>query len=216
MKRIRLILLSLSATLAFGAVTASSASAFAWWIETKEGEEILKAGVKEPFNNAAAVAVPFRLKWKKEKEFEVSCETASYQEAFLEGTAKLGAKSITFAKCKVVKPSGCKIKNEELKTAPLKGEIKPVGTAVEFVLEPVAGGLFVKFEIEAAGECAKTIVEVTGKAKGEIPNAKELTKEKFFLFQNKEGSLEIEKMKLEATEGKVGYTSVTEKGWSAH
>lgn len=215
MSRTRLIIFSMLAMLAIGAVTASSASAFAWWIETGEGkEEILKAGVKEPFNNAAVVAAPFKLKWKK--EFEVSCEAASYQEAFLEGTVKLGAKSIAFAKCKVIKPAGCQIKGEEIKTTPLRGEIKLVGTAVEFVLEPVTGTLVAKFEIEAAGECAKKIVEITGKAKGEIPNAKELTKEKFFLFQNKPESLEIEKTTPEATEGKVGYTSVTKKGWSAH
>ncbi|HEY1834867.1 MAG TPA: hypothetical protein VGG08_10545 [Solirubrobacteraceae bacterium] len=215
MSRIRLIAFSTLATLALGVVTASSAAAFAWWIETGEGkEEILKLEAKEPFNSAATVAAPFKFKWKK--EFEVSCEAASYQEAFLEGTVKLGAKSITFTKCKVMKPAGCKIKGEEIKTAALKGEIRQVGTAVEFILEPVTGTLVAKFEIEAVGVCAKKNVEITGRAKGEIPNASELTKEKFFLFQNKPESLEIEKTTLESTEGKVGYTSVTKKGWSAH
>ena len=216
MYRTRLMFSSVLAVLALGAVTASSASAFSWWIETKGGgEEVLKAGVKEPFNEAANVSAPFILKWKK--EFEVSCEGAKYKEAFLEGTVGLGASSIVFEICKVAKPANCEVVGGKLETAALVGGIKPVGTAVEFVFEPKAGATstFVKFTLQGVG-CAKKEVVVKGRAKGELTNPKELTKEKLFVFQNKEGGLMIEEHQVEANGGKVGYTSKSGKGWSAH
>jgi hypothetical protein len=213
MSRMRLILVSLLAVSALSAVTAASASAFSWWIETeKGGEEVLKEKVKEVFNPEATVHKALKIKFAEGRE--LVCEKARYEEGFIEGLVKLGAKAFKFEDCTVPKIPGCEIEGKEIKTSQLAGEIKQNGSAVEFALKATSGA-FAKFKL--LGICAAT-VEVTGTAQGEITNPKALTKEKSFLFQTKEGGLEVKegesgKKKVESSEGEVGYSAT--KGWSA-
>jgi hypothetical protein len=214
MSRTKLIGLCLLTTFALGAATASSASAFAWWVEKEGGgEEILAEGVKEPFNNASVVHKPFVLKGKVGSvPFESSCSLASYEGGYIEGLVGFGATAISFEKCSVSKPVACKIEGEKIKTVALVGNIKKAsGTKVEFELKAVSGTTFTKFKLLGAG-CPAT-VEVAGTARGEVTNPKEISKEKSFQFQTKEKGLTISGEAAEST-GEPGYSSG--RGWGAH
>lgn len=212
--RTRLTVLCLLATFAFGAVTASSASAFSWWVEKAGGgEEVLAEGVKEPFKSEAIAHKPFVLKGKVGTiPFESSCAGASYEEGYIEGLVGFGAKAISFEKCSVSKPLSCKIEGEKIKTVALVGNIKKAaGTKVEFELKAVSGTTFAKFNMAGTG-CPAT-VEVAGTAKGEVTNPKEISKEKSFQFQTKEKGLTISGEAAEST-GETGYSAT--RGWGAH
>jgi hypothetical protein len=213
MSRIRLILLSLLSMFAFSAVVASSASAFAWWVEKEGGgEEILAAGLKEFFNNEALVHTPFKLKGMVAgAKFESICSGASYEEGYIEGFVGFGAKTIKFEACSVTKPASCKIEGEKFQTTELVGNIKKAsGSNVEFELKPKTGTKFAVFNLE--GVCAGT-VELGGTARGEVTNPKEITKEKSFLFQTKEGGLTIVGGSVSESTGQTGYSA--SRGWGA-
>jgi hypothetical protein len=215
MSRTRLILLSLLSVFAFSATVASSASAFAWWVEKEGGggEEILAEGVKEFFNNEALVHTPFKLKGTiAGVAFESICSGAGYEEGYIEGFVGFGAKTIKFGACSVAKPANCKIEGEKFQTTELVGNIKKAsGNKVEFELKPKTGTKFAAFNLEGP-VCART-VELGGTARGEITNPKEITKEKSFLFQTKESGLTITGGTVNESTGQTGYSA--SRGWGA-
>ena len=214
MSRTRLILLSLLSVFAFSAAVASSASAFAWWVEKEGGgEEILAEGVKDFFNNEAIVHTPFKLKGTVAGiTFESVCGGASYEEGYIEGFVGFGAKTIKFEACGLAKPANCKIEGEKIQTTELVGNIKKAsGTKVEFELKAKTGTKFAVFHLE--GPLCGSTVELGGTARGEITNPKEITKEKSFLFQTKESGLTITGGTVSESTGQTGYSA--SRGWGA-
>ncbi len=214
MSRLRLIFLSLLAVFALGAVVASSASAFAWWVEKEGGgEEILKEGAKEFFSNESIVHAPFKLKATASGvSFEMTCTGVSYEEGYIEGFVGFGAKTFKFEKCSIGKPSGCKIVGEKIQTTELIGNIKKgSGTKVEFELKPKTAPDITIFKLE--GTLCKMTVEIGGTFRGEITNPKEITKEKSFLIQTKEKGLTITGGEVTESTGEPGYSAT--KGWGA-
>jgi hypothetical protein len=181
MHRARLLVSGLLAVLALGAVTASSASAFSWWVGTSsKSSEILGEGVELPFDAAATVKSPFTLKWFK--EFEVKCTGATYDEAFLEGRVFLGAAAIDLEACTVVKPAGFSVVGGDIDTSSLFGEITPAGSKVDFSLAPVEGS-FASFVLEGESACPLRVV-VQGAASGTLSRASKLTDEKSLVFDS--------------------------------
>jgi hypothetical protein len=221
MYRIKLIVISSVAALALSATAASSASAFAWWIETEKGKEILLKG-KAPFNGTANVTKPVSFTWNK--EFTVSCRKVKYDEGFIEGPVALGASSIVLEECAATSPANCNLTNRTIETTALTGEIrqtKAVTSEVEFEFKPKSGTLLTSVTLEGSG-CSRREVQFRGAAVGELTKPKELTKEKSFDFESK-GKLEVlEKImeggeaahEVEKNEGNSGYSATS--GWSAH
>ena len=124
------------AVLALSAITASSASAFSWWVGTPTPHELVGTLA---INNEASVHQPFTLKWLG--DYEVKCTALSYNNMFLEGPVGLGAQSIIFEKCKAKKPKRTVLVGETIETTQLGGEIRPNGGSVEFEFTPVSGPL---------------------------------------------------------------------------
>jgi hypothetical protein len=211
MSKLKFVLLCLLAAFAASAVSASSASAFSWWIENSKAEEvILKEGEKELFNEEAVVHSPWILKWSGS---EVVCDGADYDEGYIEGLVKLGAKAVSLTKCKVGESTTCAVEGEKLTTSELVGEIKKgSGSKVTFELKPKKEP-FAEFKlVNVSGKTCllKGTYTIEGTTGGEITNPKELTKEKSFLVQD---SLSVNKTAAEA-KGEIGYSAT--KGWSAH
>jgi hypothetical protein len=216
--------------LALGALTASSASAFSWWVgSTAKSSEELGEGTKLVFSPAANVKSPFTLKWFK--AYEVRCAAATYDELFIEGRLGLGAGGVHFESCTVTKPAGYKVLGGDINTSALSGEITPVGSKVAFTLAP-SEGPFASFVLQGEGSCTFG-VEVVGSASGTLTAASKLQKEKFLKFDSpalgvsqtkncgvglKEKRKEHQEEgqgKIEANKGNVGYSSEP-SFWSAH
>lgn len=124
------------AVLALSAVTASSASAFSWWVGTPTPHELVGTLA---INDEAKVHQPITLKWLG--DYEVKCTALSYDKMFLEGPVFMGAQSINLESCKAKKPKHTTLVGETIKTTQLGGEIKPNGASVEFEFTPVSGPL---------------------------------------------------------------------------
>jgi hypothetical protein len=215
MSRIRLIMLCLLAAFALSAAAASSASAFAWWIEKEGGgEEILKEGVKESFNDESIVHKAFQLVGTKSGiTFKAVCEGVSYEEGYIEGFVGFGAKTIKFEKCTIEEPAHCEIAGGKFQTTELVGIIKKAsGSNVEFELKPKTGTKFANLEL--LGSVCAMKVELGGTARGEITNPKAISKEKSFQFQTKEKGLTIAGGEVKESTGEPGYSAT--KGWGAH
>jgi hypothetical protein len=180
MRKAKLIASSVLAVVALGAVVASSASAFSWWVgSTSKSSEELPEGSKLTFNAASTVKSPFRLKWFK--AYEVSCAAATFNELFIEGRLGLGAEGIAFESCSVTKPAGFTVVGGQIDTSALRGEIKPVGSKVEFTLGPL-GPDFAVFELEGQG-CLYPVA-VTGTASGDLSAPSKLAKQKSLVFKS--------------------------------
>ncbi len=230
MRKARLIVSSVLAVMALGALAASSASAFSWWVgSSSKSSEELPTGSKLTFNAASTVKSPFRLKWFK--AFEVSCTAATFNELFIEGRLGLGAEGIAFESCTVAKPAGFKVAGGTIDTSALRGEIAPVGAKVEFTLGPV-GPDFAVFELEGQG-CLYPVA-VTGTASGDLAAASKLAKQKSLQFKStelkvdqtkacgtdsrakgKKGPKEEGEGSVEGNKGTVEYSSEA-SFWSAH
>lgn len=124
------------AVLALSAVTASSASAFSWWVGTPTPHELVGTLA---INNEAKVHQPFTLKWLG--DYEVKCTALSYNKMFLEGPVFMGAQSIIFESCAAKKPKHTTLVGGTIATTQLGGEIRPNGASVEFEFTPVSGPL---------------------------------------------------------------------------
>jgi hypothetical protein len=230
MKKPRLLFSTFVAVLALGALTASSASAFSWWVgSTSKTSEELAEGAKLTFSPTANVKSPFTLKWFG--AYEVRCAAATYDELFIEGRLGIGAGGIHFESCSVTKPAGYKVIGGTIDTAPLTGAIAPSGSNVDFTLAS-ADGPFASFVLENETSCTFD-VSVVGTAAGTLPAASKLKKEKFLKFggstlgvsQSKNCGIGLKERgkkhqeegdgKVEANKGNVGYSSEP-SFWSAH
>ncbi len=203
--RASVVLVALLCTLSLSAVTASSASAFGWWIGTQAHPEELKAGSKLSLGSESKVKSPFTLKWLH--GYEVSCGAVKYDELYIEGPVFLGAHKITFEECTAKKPKGAIVVGGKIETSRLTGEIKPNGSKVEFDLKPDKG-LFASFALERSispkvkhkhkrkgvlSRHCKIDVSVAGQAGGTLGDATKISTEKDFEFDSK--ALEISQVK---------------------
>jgi hypothetical protein len=178
----KLILSSVLAVVALSAVVATSASAFSWWVgPTSKSSEELPEGSKLVFNAASTVTSPFTLKWFK--AYEVRCAAATFNELFILGRVGLGAEGIDFESCTVAKPAGYKVIGGQITTSQLTGEIKPVGSKVEFSLKPTLPD-FAVFELEGELGCLYQ-VSVLGTATGDLSAPSKLAKQKTLQFKSK-------------------------------
>jgi hypothetical protein len=184
--RVRLILAGAVAALALSAVTASSASAFSWWVGTPTPHELVG---KLPINNAATVHQPFTLKWLG--DYEVKCTALSYNNMFLEGPVFLGAQSIIFEKCKAKKPKHTVLVGETIETTQLGGEIRPNGASVEFEFTPVSGTLTtftlertIKRKHKRPSRQCKLEVSAIGGLGGTLGDATVISNEKTYEFDS--------------------------------
>lgn len=209
MLRIKLILLGCLAVLALSGATASSASAFAWWVENSKGEEVLLGkGVKQEFNKLGAVHENVVLKWGS---LAVECGKIEYEKGFIEGSAILGAKSFELKSCKV-NNIDCTL--EELKTGEVTGEVILVGKTAGLVIKPQSGTMLGKFTLRGAlcptGEEALPLV---GTFKTEIPEVEKLNKEKTLVTNTIAESGELKVGSTAASlKGKPAYSATS--GWS--
>jgi hypothetical protein len=205
--------LALAALLTFAVVnmTAASAFGFSWWIEKSGGgEEVLKAGVKEPFNPAMTGSPTIVLTWGGN---QVECTKGTYENGFLEGTVGIGAKAFIYESCKAPKPANCAVENAQIKTTELKGTIAAVGGGVEFQIKPVVGTTLAEFKLIGGGCSAAGNYIVTGSFGGSLTNPKELSKEKTFKIESERSHVSIGSSGA-STSGEDGYSAT--KGWSAH
>ena len=193
----RLVVTCILAAFALSAATASSASAFGWWIGSPSHPEELTKGTKLLLGTEATVHSPFTLKWLH--GYEVKCAGAKYAGLYIEGTVGLGARKISFEECTAKKPKGATVVGGSIETTRLVGEIKPDGSKVEFELKPV-GELFASFTLERAitpkvkhkhhregvrvRNC-KIEVSVRGHANGTLGDATTISDEKTFEFDSK-------------------------------
>ena len=178
----KLILSSVLAVVALSAVVATSASAFSWWVgPTSKSSEELPEGSKLVFNAASTVTSPFTLKWFK--AYEVRCAAAKFNELFILGRVGLGAEGIDFEACTVARPAGYKVVGGQIITSQLSGEIKPVGSKVEFSLKPTPPA-FAVFELEGEPGCLYQ-VSVLGTAGGDLRAPSKLAKQKTLQFKSK-------------------------------
>lgn len=213
---IRLVMSILLAVVGLTGATASSASAFGWWVENEAHEEVLlNAGEKQPFNEVGEVVKPFVIKWNK--EFEITCSGVAFAGGFIEGTVKLGMESLKLKKCAVTKPlTLCTLVSEEINTSALLGEIrKNKSNIVEFTFVPKTNlGVFTLTGALCA-EAGKKVLK--GSLKGELPEAEKLSTKKDFVFKENKEQVEVEgettKAKDEAVDGDSKYSA--SKGWSA-
>jgi hypothetical protein len=175
------------AVLALSAVTASSASAFSWWVGTPTPHELVGTLA---INNEAKVHQPFTLKWLG--DYEVKCTALSYNKMFLEGPVFMGAQSIIFESCKAKKPKHTTLVGEKIETTQLGGEIRPNGASVEFEFTPVSGPL-ATFTLERtikrkhkrpSREC-KLEVSAIGGLGGTLGDATVISDEKTYEFDSK-------------------------------
>ena len=175
------------AVLALSAVTASSASAFSWWVGTPTPHELVGTLA---INNEAKVHQPFTLKWLG--DYEVKCTSLSYNKMFLEGPVFLGAQSIIFESCKAKKPKHTTLVGEKIETTQLGGEIRPNGGSVEFEFTPVSGPL-ATFTLERtikrkhkrpSRQCTLEVSAIGGLG-GTLGDATVISNEKTYEFDSK-------------------------------
>lgn len=174
------------AVLALSAITASSASAFSWWVGTPTPHELVGT---LPINDEASVHQPFTLKWLG--DYEVKCTALSYNKMFLEGPVGLGAQSIIFEKCKAKKPKRTVLVGETITTTQLGGEIRPNGGSVEFEFTPVSGPLTtftlertIKRKHKRPSRLCKLEVSAIGGLGGTLGDATVISNEKTYEFDS--------------------------------
>lgn len=175
------------AVLALSAVTASSASAFSWWVGTPTPHELVGTLA---INNEAKVHQPFTLKWLG--DYEVKCTALSYNKMFLEGPVFMGAQSIIFESCKAKKPKHTVLVGEKIETTQLGGEIRPNGASVEFEFTPVSGPLAtftlertIKRKHKRPSRQCKLEVSAIGGLGGTLGDATVISDEKTYEFDSK-------------------------------
>lgn len=192
LRRTSLVLCVAAVALTAGALSASSASALQWWVGTPTEFHELEPGEKLTLNPTAKVEKPFTFKWLK--KYEVKCSGAKYNGLYLEGTASLGAKVITFEGCAAKKPKHATLVGGKIETSELHGKLEGAAPNVEFNLKPVSGPV-AEFEIERTvkpkhhlkhGHTRQCTYKVTatGELSGDLGNPEPITTEKTFEFDS--------------------------------
>jgi polyisoprenoid-binding protein YceI len=181
--------LAILALLAVAAVASASASAAGWTVckehagsgkkfttnqcnvESGTGKfEDVALAAGETAELAEATKVTASVIKFKAGVIEIKCEEVTVQKGFLVGAFKNEAASITFKKCKVVKPVNCEVTGGEIKTGELESELNAEGTEVTFKPKAPAT-IFASFKLKSVPEKTCTVAgeyKVKGSTKATI------------------------------------------------
>jgi hypothetical protein len=204
-------------TLAFGAITASTASAESWFVNgTKLTPDVtLALATTAAVDESAFLEVP-------SLKIKLTCtggpgKILTATGPYIQAEASLGAESLTFEGCSEIEPATCKVQSS-IKTEPVVGSLETGSGALDRIrFAPKNGRVFTNFTFEGscslAGEkpiSGQVVIDATDGQTESVSQPIE------GLGRTENNSLEIAKAKAYIDGGRALLTLASGSLWSFH
>jgi hypothetical protein len=209
MSRMRVLVSSLVVVLALCAVTAATAAALSWKVESKE----LASKSTEAFKELTSLAKAAKFTGDG---IEVSCSKLSAKKAYIEGTTGGAAESLVFTGCTVPEASAeCEVEKSEIKTKELTAKLE---AGVKITFAPKSGEEITTMKLIDKGTEVCELVgtyKVTGSVTGNATSAASELKEQPLAFTTTSGSAMKINSKAGTFTGEMDLALASAKTWGA-